>query len=870
MKVIVSVQSKRGSSRGLVHYLAHSKIDMSKEQSVGRELFNNYSDSIDVKKTNSFLKSGTSNKRPANDELHHLVLSLKPEDFEKLGVDEKERRRSVKEIIRHAMSKLEEAIGAEKLTWAASIHRNTQNPHVHIALQKQFFDRDLKSRSLTKVPRECLPHYERSGSEKVFAAGVLIKAATEKLDEIILEKSVILEARSISVTEINRSENVRDNESLKELNSSEDQTPKDPNSQINIVHEREILARALLARYFLDRSEEKLESIAENGKKRRFLIFDAITNQKRRMSLLTLERRAADGASQEVKRLKISDPNKIAELRENFIGSELDQNLNGIRQIRAILIKTAAKEELIRQQREDVYRLVRPEADVIRASYRRENRKLPTPLLTKDELDILQEISLEKGDARSMNYFERVRTELVNSGELQPRTKEDIQRIKAKQFVQELRLRLLQKQQDSFNDRKLFSTFEIDGEKWSLAKIEKLIEKEPKTDTTFIGKVKKIFTQEAVPSNEFSRSDLLNLRTKTIQKLEERNGERAHSLKQEKNTERILQSIYKNDPTSDKQTHNPKFNADQLAVIESLAFRLKLPEVYADNWNEQKSFVLQAGNDSAAALKNTATALENGNILAAKQEALIAGRAIAREVMCEVELAKATDSLRKFQKYKHLHKFEVSDERTGEARFVNLKEVEFRQYGSFLDQAIEYFTEDRERRRTRNTIKTKIKERNAKLKSEVTAAKELIEITSREAGYYKKGGIFGLGSLTHNPIFTPQETAALELRIKQTENLFESMKLKSLLEIKGERSTGTLSKILGLFSSDKENAAEKENVILATRFPGNTPDNLEKTAAHIQHDPDVPKNSDSRTDGRDPLTAKPETKGRYDRPRDIR
>lgn len=158
MRVIISVQSKRGSSRGLAHYLSHSRIDTSKELSGGRELFNNYSDSIDVTKANIFLKSGTSNKRPSNEELHHLVLSLKPEDYEKLGTHEKERLRSVKEIARHAMSKFEKAIGADTLTWAASIHRNTHNPHVHIALQKQFFDHNLDKKTLTKIPKECLPN----------------------------------------------------------------------------------------------------------------------------------------------------------------------------------------------------------------------------------------------------------------------------------------------------------------------------------------------------------------------------------------------------------------------------------------------------------------------------------------------------------------------------------------------------------------------------------------------------------------------------------------------------------------------------------------------------------------------------------------
>ena len=69
MKVIVSVQAKRSSSRGLVHYIAHSKIDAAKEQN-GREIFNEHSDKTTVEKATDLLKSGVGAKRPTNDELH--------------------------------------------------------------------------------------------------------------------------------------------------------------------------------------------------------------------------------------------------------------------------------------------------------------------------------------------------------------------------------------------------------------------------------------------------------------------------------------------------------------------------------------------------------------------------------------------------------------------------------------------------------------------------------------------------------------------------------------------------------------------------------------------------------------------------------
>ncbi len=142
MRVIVSVQAKRSSSRGLIHYIAHSKTDPACEPKT-REIFNEYSNQSTVEKSNKFLKNGTSNKRPSNEELQHLVISLKPEDYESLGDNEKEKQSSLKQITRHALCKLKNEIGADKLAWVAGIHRNTNNPHVHIAIQKEYFDKNL-------------------------------------------------------------------------------------------------------------------------------------------------------------------------------------------------------------------------------------------------------------------------------------------------------------------------------------------------------------------------------------------------------------------------------------------------------------------------------------------------------------------------------------------------------------------------------------------------------------------------------------------------------------------------------------------------------------------------------------------------------
>lgn len=191
MKVIVNVQPQTQSSRGLVHYIAHSKIDAAREQSGARELFNDRTDSISVQQANFMLKTGVSANRPQNEDLMHLVISFRPEDFKKLGTDEKERRKSLREIARESMRNLEKTVGAESLDWAAAIHRNTDNPHVHIAISKRFISQQIDEHELLKkLPKQALPHYELRGHEKVFVPGIMIDAATQKMDKIIARNPV--------------------------------------------------------------------------------------------------------------------------------------------------------------------------------------------------------------------------------------------------------------------------------------------------------------------------------------------------------------------------------------------------------------------------------------------------------------------------------------------------------------------------------------------------------------------------------------------------------------------------------------------------------------------------------------------------------
>lgn len=795
MKTIISVQAKTGSSRGLVHYIAHSKIDSGKEPADCRELFNQYADDITVEKANEFLKNGSSAKRPANEELLHLVVSLRLEDYDKLGADEKEKQKSLKDAVRCAIKKLENEINAERVNWAAAVHRNTDNPHVHVAIQKQYFDRNSEQRQLNKIPPQILPHYERvEQGEKRFAEGILIEAVNEKLEEIARKKTKdFVQAKSPSPERTN-SKTPEKSQSQKQTMATTGGERNDAPSISKIERDREILARAILAKFYLEKMRENLDSLENHGDKRRFKIFDAVSGKTRRMSLFDLEQRALKTANRAVKKQKITDAVRRGETRDNLAALEMQKNSDAIKRIKAILVGQIVRENKELEKRESDYRKFHPAAEKLRREYRQANKKLPAPNLTNDELEMLQAASLEKKDLRVAAYFERVRGELAIERNQPTRTDEQIGKLKALKILQDLRVGRGERQFKNFDERKRHFPVEIAGKKSSLAKIESLIDERGRSEQTIAGKVGKIFNKIGLTRSENSAEKLAEVKATIAEKLSEKAENLSEELRLEKATLKLLDEFYQNDTKPRKESVAADFTPAQLAEVESLAFELKLPDVYRENWQAQKSFV------------------KRGDADAPKRENFIAGRAVAREILCGVEAVRAKEEFASFKKNKDFQKFEIVNRKNDTTKFISLKEVEFDSRGSILDQTLEFFTENRDKRRTRYELEKLVKERTLELKENLNSARQFQKVAAEDARDYKTKSFFGAESYLHVPVFTPKELVAVELRIKQTENKTEAAKLQKILDSADHANAENLSAVLARFSAGSEpsKAAEQQ------------------------------------------------------------
>lgn len=541
MKIVVSVQAKRSSSRGLVHYMATSKTDPVREAE-GRALFGEFSDEMSVKSANQMLTNEIGRKRASNEDLHHLVLSLRAEDFLALGESDVKRRRGLREIARVSMKALAGEIGAERLAWAAAIHLNTANPHVHIAIQKDYFGCDGEKRRLTRIPSALLPHHERRGGEGVFNPGKIANAAAEKLEKITVtspEKSVAF-------------------------------------SNEKTRAEAETLAAEMLARHRLEEAHARRDSLEKNGHLLRFKINDSANGIPRFVSLAELERdRLA----------KLPEKRGIRRL---FAGkAEARKPDDSEIRIRTILRRIYTKRCREADECRERHEAVAPIAAAICDDYRRTGRKLPAPALDRDEIAELQSAALNRGDVRAAGYLERVRSDLGLN-----RSEDELARLKARAIFAAFAARSGAFEIERLADEEYRTRVETGRGFLSISDIEKEIARERKSGGA-IRKFARIIgaKSERVSELEFARKEVES-------GLAARRDEFVAANRLDEKRSAFLSRIL----AGETNKTSPRFTAAELESIETAARRLRLPEALRENWSAQKEF-FRRGHDAETAEK---------------------------------------------------------------------------------------------------------------------------------------------------------------------------------------------------------------------------------------------------------------------------
>ncbi|MBE7516022.1 MAG: hypothetical protein HS105_05365 [Chloracidobacterium sp.] len=777
----MSIQSKRGSAHGLVNYIANSKIDPSKERPNGRELFNDFSSNLSLESANNSLKVALSKTRVGNDQLHHLVISFKESDYKQLARSEKERQTALKSITRASVDGLREYLRAEKLSWVAALHLNTDNPHVHIALQKEYISKSFENCRLTQIPKDAIPHYEIVRREKVFVPGIVAHAAEVKMESVLAQEQV--KERNLPLLSPDLFSHASGNAAFLDEPRGLDRNG------------RRTLGKAIIGEALIRRIEAQIEHLAQNGDKMKFLVTDSSSGEKRRLSLSDLDRRR-DKRSEDAR---------------------MDENPEA-RIIKTVLFKMMGKQENQKTKVEKEFGTAIEVAKKIRSHHRKQNLRLPTPILSKTEIDQLQEQCLETSDIRRFAYLEKVRTENEREGEIEGRNQHDLSRIFAQKAIANLRVKNNERQIQNFDTGRFYRRVDLDGKSLSLADVEREQTKQSialklvEDIQHFIGRL---------TCRDVSREDLkTNQLLQDIElKLDESKRKIAKEYSGAKKQSKLLEKILESDRASGMQ--DGKYLPHELDEIERLAARLGLREVYQENWSEQRSLIDSARADCPAARRLSKSG-DQSDFECHKQE-VIGGRAIAKEIVAKIRLDMAKEDLDIFRKKRQYTRFPVSGSRPKEVNYLSLKEVDLPNTHSILDQAVALMLEGKDDRQNRKVVLKMAEEKETRLNLEYVGAKDIFDAASTIAAEFKQKSVMSLhNEPKYAPIFTPSEISLIEFRINQTQSSNEGAKLKSILR-----------------NADTSSAQSVRNLLKTFDAPNRTleiirPD-MQKSASSVEH-----------------------------------
>lgn len=157
---VVSTGKGVGAS-SISRYIAERDRDLEKEGKEPRPLFDAKEDRLTYRQADNVLSRGSG--APAKEDVLHVVVSLRPGDYERFGESDEERKDVFRSVVREAMQSIERDLHAEDLKWFAGIHLNTDNPHVHLAISKEMTDAESGApKRFENIPRNFKPHYEKA------------------------------------------------------------------------------------------------------------------------------------------------------------------------------------------------------------------------------------------------------------------------------------------------------------------------------------------------------------------------------------------------------------------------------------------------------------------------------------------------------------------------------------------------------------------------------------------------------------------------------------------------------------------------------------------------------------------------------------
>jgi len=443
---ILSTGGGAGASR-ITRYIAERDKDLSREGPGSRRLFSEDQDNLSYHRADRILDPDQG--QPDKDDLIHFSVMIEEEEFDKLGAEEKEKQARLREAVREAMNGMAAELNVEELTWVAGIHRNSQNPHAHIVMNKAAIERGTgRDKWINRIPKRLLPHKEIQNGQEVIVNGPLgenFLGAIEKQQALYLkskEKQPQLtpaEKWEILARKHQKGRELRDRPDRTSVSEREpsrgvhspstsldqsqiaaswnplEQTPDDRLSDFRLALGKrfELEMRLAFAEVWHDRA-------VRHGEMYRFEVVDQSTGEERKISDLDVRRRAAARAT------RISEPDHAS--RTLAIDADLGRHGVTLQQL------SEARETKIAALGKDVGSLRGTLSKVdqgIEKRYEMPSDREVIPLLARETLSELQKQAVKLNLPDRVLELERLRVALARQYDAPSRTDDDAETLAA-------------------------------------------------------------------------------------------------------------------------------------------------------------------------------------------------------------------------------------------------------------------------------------------------------------------------------------------------------------------------------------------------------------------------------------------------------
>jgi hypothetical protein len=736
---ILSTGGGAGGSR-ITRYIAERDKDLAREGPGSRQLFSPDQDDLTYRRADRILDPDQGH--PHKDDLIHFSVMIEPEEFDKLGSDEKAKQARFREAVRDAMKGLAHELNVQGLTWVAGIHRNSQNPHAHIVMNKNVIERGTnRPRRIARIPKALLPHREvQNGKEVVvngpigdkFAAAVdkqqaLYAESKDKQTELTPAERWDLLARKYQKETSGRSNAgsraVRAGSSLDQRQVS---ASWNPNKEILEDHHADFriaLGKRLEFEMRLAFAEVWHERAVQHGDAYRFEVMDQSTGEERKISELDVHRRAVARAS----RVNHRDHR----MRNDAIEADLTQHAETLYQL------TEARETKIAALGKDVGSLRSNLAKVeqtISKRYEIPAEKKLSPLLSREGLSELQEQAVRLGLPDRVSELELVRLSLAREHNAPSRTDSEAATLVAQLNVARADVMARESRLESFDASIHLTTYEVAGDCWSLGAIDKQIARRREDAKLIPERATRLDLRSLARINysaggrERATADvehLRNVRAEIVRQVEERRAPLLEDRELSREMLNILEKAYVGESHSRRQNDlpipDPRYERYQVNALEGSAETLRDSNLLREVHELEKH---SARTDSEMSWE---------------------GRAVAREIMSGLAADQAKQRLEQFLDSKKVASLHLGNFQTG-----TLREVEARSLTDYLARAI---LETREQRDHRHSVKSAARDHQGRLVDDFNNA-SAYHAAARELASEAKG---------REPQFNDKEKINLEI-----------------------------------------------------------------------------------------------------------